>query len=54
MMAMLFTSMVAVDPASDMETINTELALADLQTIEKAIPRLEKEARVAKGEGASA
>ena len=37
-----------VDPASDMETINTELALADLQTIEKAIPRLEKEARVAK------
>ena len=37
-----------IDPASDMETINTELALADLQTIEKAIPRLEKEARVAK------
>jgi ribosome-binding ATPase len=37
-----------VDPASDMETINTELALADLQTIEKAIPRLEKEARVTK------
>ena len=37
-----------VDPASDMEIINTELALADLQTIEKAIPRLEKEARVHK------
>ena len=35
-----------VDPASDMEIINTELALADLQTIEKALPRLEKEARV--------
>jgi GTP-binding protein YchF len=34
-----------VDPASDIETINTELALADLQTIEKSIPRLEKEAR---------
>ncbi len=34
-----------VDPASDIETINTELALADLQSIEKAIPRLEKEAR---------
>lgn len=33
----------AVDPASDMETINTELMLADLQTLEKAIPRLEKE-----------
>ena len=37
-----------VDPASDMETINTELALADLQTIEKAMTRLEKEARVNK------
>ncbi len=37
-----------VDPASDIEVINTELALADLQTIEKAIPRLEKEARVTK------
>jgi ribosome-binding ATPase len=34
-----------VDPASDIETINTELALADLQTIEKSIPRLEKESR---------
>ena len=34
-----------VDPHSDIETINTELALADLQTIEKALPRLEKEAR---------
>src|SRR5689334_3037462 len=37
-----------VDPASDMETINTELILADLQTLEKAIPRLEKEARMQK------
>ena len=37
-----------IDPSSDIETINTELALADLQTIEKALPRLEKEARVAK------
>ena len=34
-----------VDPTSDIETINTELQLADLQTIEKAIPRIEKEAR---------
>jgi GTP-binding protein YchF len=34
-----------VDPASDIETINTELQLADLQTIEKAIPRIEREAR---------
>ena len=37
-----------VDPASDIETIRTELALADLQTVEKAIPRLEKEARLKK------
>jgi GTP-binding protein YchF len=37
-----------VDPASDIETIRTELALADLQTLEKAIPRLEKEARANK------
>ena len=37
-----------IDPSSDMETINTELALADLQTIEKALPRLEKEARINK------
>lgn len=37
-----------VDPASDMETINMELALADLQTLERALPRVEKEARVNK------
>jgi GTP-binding protein YchF len=37
-----------VDPASDMEIINTELALADLQTLEKALPRVEKEARTNK------
>ncbi|AZI57406.1 redox-regulated ATPase YchF [Nakamurella antarctica] len=37
-----------VDPFSDIETINTELILADLQTLEKAIPRLEKEARLSK------
>ena len=35
----------ASDPASDIETITTELILADLQTIEKAMPRLEKEMR---------
>ena len=34
-----------VSPADDIETINTELVLADMQTLEKAIPRLEKEAR---------
>ncbi|AHI22411.1 redox-regulated ATPase YchF [Corynebacterium vitaeruminis] len=34
-----------VDPIHDISVINTELILADLQTIEKALPRLEKEAR---------
>ncbi|MGH3751006.1 MAG: redox-regulated ATPase YchF, partial [Micromonosporaceae bacterium] len=37
-----------VDPAADIETINTELILADLQTLERAVPRLEKEARLKK------
>jgi GTP-binding protein YchF len=37
-----------VNPAEDMETINTELILADMQTLEKAVPRLEKEARLKK------
>ena len=34
-----------VDPLSDIGVIETELILADLQTIEKALPRLEKDAR---------
>lgn len=34
-----------VNPMVDIDTINTELILADLQTIEKALPRLEKDAR---------
>ncbi len=37
-----------VDPKDDMETIDTELILADMQTLEKAIPRLQKEARLNK------
>ena len=37
-----------VSPAEDMETINTELILADLQSLEKALPRLQKEARMDK------
>jgi ribosome-binding ATPase len=37
-----------VSPSDDIETINTELILADLQTLEKALPRLEKEARTNK------
>ncbi len=39
-----------VDPASDIATILTELALADLQTLEKAIPRYEKEVKGKKAE----
>ncbi len=34
-----------VDPESDMETINTELILADLETLERAITRYEKEVK---------
>jgi GTP-binding protein YchF len=37
-----------VDPKSDIEVIETELILADLQTLEKAVPRLEKEAKTNK------
>ncbi|UKN42739.1 GTP-binding protein YchF [Mycobacterium lepromatosis] len=33
-----------VDPQSDIEVIDTELILADLDTLERALPRLEKEA----------
>ncbi|OAA24197.1 hypothetical protein UG55_103144 [Frankia sp. EI5c] len=36
----------AVDPVSDIETINTELVLADLQTIGARLPKLEKEVRL--------
>ena len=34
-----------IDPVSDIETINTELALADMDSVEKAIKRAEKGAR---------
>ncbi len=37
-----------VDPRSDIEVIDTELILADLQTLERALPRLEKETRTTK------
>jgi GTP-binding protein YchF len=37
-----------IDPKSDIEVLETELILADLQTLERAIPRLEKEARTHK------
>ncbi len=34
-----------VSPSGDIETINTELILADLQTLERAVPRLDKEVK---------
>lgn len=34
-----------VDPADDIETINTELALSDLETCERAIHRVQKKAK---------
>ena len=34
-----------VDPAGDADTIMTELILADIQSLEKQLPRLEKDAR---------
>jgi ribosome-binding ATPase len=41
-----------VSPRDDIETIQTELILADLQTIERALPRLEKQARLSKAAAA--
>jgi len=38
-----------VSPKDDIETINTELILADLQTVDRVLPRLAKEARLVKG-----
>jgi GTP-binding protein YchF len=37
-----------ISPLRDIETINTELILADLQTLERALPRLQKEAKANK------
>jgi GTP-binding protein YchF len=42
----------AVNPQNDLETINAELMLADLQTLEKAIPRIEKEVKGKKTDAA--
>jgi GTP-binding protein YchF len=42
-----------ISPKRDIETINTELIMADLQTVEKAIPRLQKEARHSKDKKAA-
>lgn len=38
-----------LDPARDIEVIVTELAIADLETIERRLPRAEKEATVDRG-----
>jgi GTP-binding protein YchF len=38
----------AISPKDDIETVDTELILADLQTVDRALPRLEKETRIAK------
>ncbi len=43
----------SMDAPGDIETISTELILADLQTLEKALVRLEKEARIKKGDAAA-
>ncbi len=37
-----------VDPQDDIEIINTELILADLQTVETRLPKLEREAKLKK------
>src|SRR5487761_1449542 len=37
-----------VSPERDIETVVTELILADLQTLERALPRLAKETKFAK------
>ncbi|MDO8144287.1 MULTISPECIES: redox-regulated ATPase YchF [Isoptericola] len=40
----------STDASGDIETISTELILADLQTLEKALPRMEKEVKIKKGD----
>jgi GTP-binding protein YchF len=42
-----------ISPRDDIETINTELILADMQTLEKAMPRLLKESRLDKSKAES-
>ena len=42
-----------VDPLSDVETINTELILADFETVEKAIARVERVAKSGNKEAAA-
>jgi GTP-binding protein YchF len=42
-----------VSPHDDIETINTELILADLQTVDKVLPRLTREAKLQKDKRAT-
>src|SRR5665213_3416710 len=42
-----------IDPSSDVATIETELILADLQTVDKALKRLEREAKRGGGDAQS-
>lgn len=41
-----------VDPSGDIETIRTELVLADLETVERVLPRLDKEVKAKKADPA--
>ena len=43
-----------IDPLSDIETINTELALADLATVEKTMSRYAKAGEVGRRQGSAA
>jgi len=38
-----------IAPREDLETVNTELMLADLQTVDRVLPQMEKESRLGKG-----
>ncbi|MDR0483347.1 MAG: redox-regulated ATPase YchF [Cellulomonadaceae bacterium] len=42
----------STDPADDIDTINTELILADMASLEKAIERLEKQVKIKQGDPA--
>jgi GTP-binding protein YchF len=42
-----------VSPKDDIETVNTELLLADLQTLDRALPRLAREAKASKAAAAT-
>lgn len=44
----------AVNPLADAATIETELALADLETVDRALPKIEDEAKTARQTGAKA